>query len=340
MESRPKPHPQAPEGEIFIIYRPAAGPLVETSDPGVLRQALADTGCLLWLDLHVRSEADGAILADPFAFHPLTIEDSVADRMDAAKIDDHGEYIFIVVQALQGYVEHEELQAVEVDLYLGANYVVSCHRAGLAAIEQFRDRCRRDDSLMARGSDWLLHGILDAIVDEYLPIVDAVDDTIDQLESRVLEAPDQALLQQIMMVKRNSLRLRRATAPQREIMSRLARGEFPRLIKPETSIYFRDIYDHLVHVEYLIEALRDVADGALQTYLSVISNRLNEVMKILTVAFVPLTIGTLISGIYGMNLTEGFWPPSDSTWGFGAVVAAILAAGLLTLAYFRSRRWI
>ncbi len=328
------------EGDISILYRPAAGPLVESADLRVLREALAGAAGLLWLDLHVRSEADGAILEDPFHFHPLTIEDSVADRMDAAKIDDHGEYVFIVVQALEGYTEHEELKSVEVDLYLGPNYVVSCHRAPLPAIEEFKDRCRRDEALTARGPDWLLHGILDAIVDEYLPIVDAVDETIDDLEVKVLQTPDRALLQKIMMVKRNALRLRRATAPQREIMARLGRGEFSRLIRPETTIYFRDIYDHLVRVEYLVEALRDLADGALQTYLSVISNRLNEVMKILTVAFVPLTIGTLLSGIYGMNLTEGFWPPADSDWGFGAVVATVVAAAVLVIAYFRSRHWI
>src|SRR3990172_8108952 len=162
------------EGEITILYRPAGASLAETSDRGVLREALADEGGLLWLDLHVRSEADGVILEDPFSFHPLTVEDSVADRMDAAKIDDHGEYIFIVVQALKGYTEHEELESVEVDLYLGPNYVVSCHRAVLPAITEFKERCLRDDALTARGPDWLLHGILDAIVDEYLPIVYAV----------------------------------------------------------------------------------------------------------------------------------------------------------------------
>jgi magnesium transporter len=328
------------DGEITILYRPSGGSLTESADPSLIERALADPSGLLWLDMLVRSEDDGKLLEHPFNFHPLTIEDAVTDRVDPAKIDDHGDYIFVVVQALSTYIEHEELQSVEVDLYLGPNYVVSCHRAGLPAIEQFKEHCRRDEALFSRGSDWLLHGILDAIVDEYLPIVDAVDETIDDLEARVIEDPDRALLQKIMMVKRNALRLRRATAPQREIMARLDRGEFPRLIKPETSIYFRDIYDHLVRVEYLIEALRDLADGALQTYLSVISNRLNEVMKILTVAFVPLTVGTLISGIYGMNLTDGFWPPSDSSWGFGAVVAAIVLVGLLVLAYFRSRRWI
>src|SRR3972149_1801293 len=113
-----------------------------------------------------------------------------------------------------------------------------------------------------------------------------------------------------MLAKRNTLRLRRAVAPQRNIRTPLSRGKSPRLIRQEIAIYYRDIYDHLVRVEYLVEALRDLADGALNTYLSVVSNRLNEVMKVLTVAVVPLTIGTLISGIFGMNLTGGFWAPS------------------------------
>ncbi|HEU4760078.1 MAG TPA: magnesium/cobalt transporter CorA, partial [Dehalococcoidia bacterium] len=282
----------------------------------------------------------GAVLRDIFQFHPLTVEDCLSPHVDPAKIDDHGEYIFVVVQAVGGFDPAREMEAVEADFYLGPNYVVSCHRETLPAIEQFRDRCRQDPYLMSHAADWLLHGLLDALVDEYLPVVDAVDDTIDQLEEAVLHHPDSRLLHQIMLVKRNALRLRRAATPQRDIMNRLSRGEYPKLIREETAIYYRDIYDHLVRVEYLIEALRDLADGALNTYLSVVSNRLNEVMKILTVAFVPLTIGTLISGVYGMNLTSGFWPPSDSQWGFAAVVGTTVVIAVLVLAFFRYRRWI
>ena len=325
---------------LTAFYRSGDGTVVDVSDPEALKAALADPKGLLWADLHISPEADGALLRDVFRFHPLTIEDCLSPHVDPAKIDDHGEYIFVVVQALRGYDPVRELEAMEVNFYLGPNYVVSCHREPLAAIEHFRERCRQDPYLLSHTADWFLHGLLDALVDEYLPIVDAVDDTIDRLEEAVLHRPDSHLLQQIMMVKRNALRLRRAATPQRDIMNRLSRGEFPKLIREETAIYYRDIYDHLVRVEYLIEALRDLADGALNTYLSVVSNRLNEVMKVLTVVVVPLTIGTLVSGIYGMNLTAGFWPPPDSEWGFGAVVAFMVVIALLTLAYFRYRRWI
>ena len=327
-------------GTVTALYRNPGGELAELPSDGAFLELLAEPRGLLWVDLFVKSETDGKLLADVFKFHPLTIEDSVSQHVDPAKIDDHGNYIFVVVQALTEYHPNRELEAVEVDFYLGPNYVVSCHREPVPAIDAFRERCKKDDRLLGRGADWLLHGLLDAMIDEYLPIVDAVDDAIDLLEEQVLSRPQTQMLQQIMLVKRNALRLRRATTPLRDIMNRLARSEFPQLVSAEAALYFRDIYDHLVRIEYLVEALRDLADGALQTYLSVVSNRLNEVMKILTVAFVPLTIGTLISGIYGMNLTSGFWPPADSDWGFGAVIAVMFVVALLVLAYFRSRRWI
>lgn len=336
------PLPEQQQSRIGGFYLSSAGgvTVIDGDDDELLRTALSDTGGLLWVDLHLGQHSDGRILSDIFDFHPLTIEDAVEPRVDPAKIDDHGSYIFIVIQALTEYSPIRHLTAVEVDFYCGRNFVVSCHREEVPSIETFRARCRRGDANITRGSDWLLHGLLDTMVDEYLPIVDAVDDAIDHLEGQVLEKADRHLLEQILVVKRNSLRLRRATAPQREIMNRLARGEFSALISAEAAIYFRDIYDHLVRVEYLVEALRDLADGALQTYLSVVSNRLNEVMKILTAAatiFLPLT---LISGVYGMNFAHNQFPPFNSGWGFFAVVAGMIAMAVLMMAFFRHRRWI
>jgi magnesium transporter len=208
------------------------------------------------------------------------------------------------------------------------------------SIDRFLNRDERCQQLMQRSADWVLHGLLDSLVDDYLPIVDALDETIDRLEAEVLAHAEQRLLQEILLAKRNSLRLRRATTPQRDIMTRLARNEFPKLIRPETSIYFRDIYDHLVRIEYLIEAVRDLSDSALQTYLSVVSNRLNEIMKVLTAGgaiFFPLT---LISGIYGMNFTENQLPSFDWEWGFPFVTLMMILVALGLLYYFRRRGWI
>jgi magnesium transporter len=325
---------------LTAFYRSGDGAVVDASDPGTLKKALADTKGLLWVDLLIRSEADAAVLRDVLHFHPLTIEDCLSPHVDPAKIDDHDDYLFLVVQALREYDPDRQLEAVEVDFYLGPNYVVSCHREPLPALAHFQDRCRKDQHLLAHTADWLLHGLLDTLVDEYLPVVDAMDDTIDELEETILRRPNGAVLQRLMMVKRNTLRLRRAAIPQRDMTNRLSRGEYPKLVREETAVYYRDIYDHLVRVEYLIESLRDLADGALNTYLSTISNRLNEVMKILTAAaaiFLPLT---LISGIYGMNFTSNQFPAFDERWGFAAVVGAMVTIAAALLAYFRLRRWI
>jgi magnesium transporter len=326
---------------VRILYRSQGGVVEPVDGAGRLTNALADRDGVVWVDLMIRTEDDASILRDVFRFHELTIEDCVSPRVDPARIDDYGEYLFLIIQALSGYDPQVELEPVEVDFYLGPNYVVSCHREPITAIERFRERCLRDDRHLRGTADWVLHGLVDAIVDEYLPIVDAVDDTIDKLEEEILESPDTRLMRHIMLAKRNALRIRRATVPQREIMLRLSRGEFPKFIRPETALYYRDVFDHLMRIEYLIESVRDLADGALNTYLSVVSNRLNQIMKVLTAAAAVFLPMTLIAGIYGMNFPSvGVWPPYDSEWGFVAVVGAMFALAAGLLAYFKYRDWI
>ena len=332
--------PMSDAASLTAFHRAGDGTVSQPADEAALRAALEDAAGLLWVDLFIHSEADAAVLRDVFHFHPLTIEDCLSPHVDPAKIDDHGDYLFIVVQALDEYRPDAEIRSIEVNFYLGPNYVVSSRREPVSAIDQFRERCRQDEYLLSHPADWLLHGLLDGLVDEYLPVVDAIDDTIDALEEAVLHNPDGGILHQIMMVKRNALRLRRAATPQRDTMNRLSRHEYPKFISEETAIYYRDIYDHLVRVEYLIEALRDLADGALNTYLSVVSNRLNEVMKVLTAAaavFLPLT---LISGIYGMNFSHNQFPSFGEPWGFAAVVGTMVAVAVAMLAFFRFRRWV
>ena len=333
-------HGMAPEVLRHLMHRSSDGRISWADDDGLLREALADKDGLVWLDLFIRTEADASVLRDVFAFHELTIEDCVSPHVDPARIDDYGDYLFIIVQPLTAYDVNTELEPLEVDCYLGPNYVVSCHREEIPAIEQFRQRCERDERPLRRTPDWVLHGIVDAIVDEYMPIVDAVDETIDKLEEEILGRPDTSLMRQIVLAKRNALRIRRATVPHRDVMLRLSRGEFPAFIRPETAMYYRDIFDHLMRIEYLIESVRDLADGALNTYLSVISNRLNEIMKVLTAAaaiFLPLT---LISGIYGMNFQQNQFPGFDEPWGFAAAVGFMIALAAGLLAFFRWRNWI
>jgi magnesium transporter len=324
-----------------LIYRSRDGRIVHADGDGALREALEDKDGLVWLDLTIRSEEDASVLRDVFAFHELTIEDCVSERVDPARIDDYGDYLFVIVQAVTNYTPDEALEPVEVDVYLGRNYVVSCHREAIPAIEQFRERCRRDERPLRKTPDWVLHGLIDGIVDEFLPIVDEVDETIDKLEEEILRQPDTALMRRILIAKRNALQIRRATVPQRDVIFRLSRGEFPEFIRSETAMYYRDIFDHLTRIEYLIESVRDLADGALNVYLSVASNRLNEIVRVLTAVTLVFLPPTLFAAIYGMNFpADAVWPPYNSDWGFGAIVATIVIMIALILVYFRLRRWI
>lgn len=326
-------------GRLSAFYR-RGNEVTETTDRSLIEDAIGDRDGLVWVDILVRSEEDTEILRNVFDFHPLTIEDVLSRHVDPAKVDDYGDYLFVVVTALTEYKEDEELEPVEVDFYLGRNYVVSCHREPHKALDEFGERCRRNPLVLKHRADWLLHGLLDGLVDEFLPIVDKVDNTIDELEVAVLRRPTTQLLRRVLIVKRNTQRLRRAIVPQRDNLNRFSRGEFPKLVQDDALIYFRDVYDHLVRVEYLVEAVRDLADSALNTYLSVVSNRLNEVMKVLTAAatvFLPLT---LISGIYGMNFEDNQFPGFDDAWGFAAVTGFMVALAIGLLAFFRWRNWI
>jgi magnesium transporter len=321
-------------------YRGADGSLTAVADTEGVRRALADPQGLLWLDLESPSPEEAAVLSDVFDFHPLTIEDCLAPRFDPPKIDDYGRYLFVVAHGVDEYVRGRELEPAELDLYLGANYVVSSHLAPMAAVRRLLERCQRGSPVLDRDAGFLLHTLLDGLVDDMLPVVDDLDETVDRVEEQVLADPQRSTLQEILLVRRNTMRLRRFTNAEREIANRLSRGEFPALVREEAHIYFRDVYDHLVRIEYLVESVRDLADGALNTYLSVVSNRLNEVMKVLTAAaaiFLPLA---LIPAVYGTNFSRNTWPPWDEPWGFGVMVGAMVALGGALAFFFRRRGWI
>jgi len=321
-------------------YRGADGSLTAVADAEGIRRALADTQGLLWLDLESPAPEEAAVLSDVFEFHPLTIEDCLASRFDPPKIDDYGRYLFVVAHGVEEYVPGRELEPAELDLYLAANYVVSSHLAPMAAVGRLLERCQQGGPVLNHDAGFLLHTLLDGLVDDMLPVVDELDETVDRLEEQVLADPQRSTLQEILLVRRNSMRLRRFTTAEREIANRLSRGEFSALVREEAHIYFRDVYDHLVRIEYLVESVRDLADGALNTYLSVISNRLNEVMKVLTAAaaiFLPLA---LIPAVYGTNFSRNTWPPWDEPWGFGVMVGAMVALGGALAFFFRRRGWI
>ncbi len=323
---------------ITSYYRAAEGTVRSDLSQTALREALASPDGLLWVDLESVSRADGdTLLGEVFQFHHLAIDDCFNRHIDPAKIDDYGDYIFVIAQAVTYEPETERLAATELDLFLGANYVVSFHEQALPFVEGLRRRCERNGPELAHGADFLAHALLDALVDDYQPAVEQLDETLTSVEERVLEQPQPAVLQEVLLLKRNVQRLRRTIIPQRDVVNRIARGEFPRVVRPESYIYYRDIYDHVVRVEQLTESVRDLADGVLNTYLSAVNNRMNEVMKTLSVVATVLLPLTFIASLYGMNFDN--MPELGWQWGYFAILGAMAAIALGLVVFFRLRRW-
>lgn len=301
-------------------------------------QALANNKGLLWIDLEKPDEDEvRQILVDTFHFHPLAIEDCLNNGYQTPKVDDFEGYLFLTLNALPHGGEHELEKTLELDIFLGSNYLVTVHNEGnLSSITEVRNRIARDDRLIRNGTDFLCHAIIDHLVDEYFPFFDYLDDEIEELEDRVLEKPEPEILARILELKHEVMFLRRLVSPLREVMNRISRDDFP-MIDQKSRIYFRDVYDHLVRIQDMGESLRDIISGVLDIYLNSISLRLNNIMKALTIVstiFLPLSF---VAGVYGMNFK--FMPELNWPHGYAMVwLIFILIIGAM-LYFFKRQKW-
>jgi magnesium transporter len=302
-----------------------------------IRQAFASKQGLLWVDICETTTDDGAFLERVFGFHHLAIEDCVSPQVHAPKIDDFDDHLFIVVHGINHQAETDIVETAELALFLGSHFVVSNHNDPLYSVAYVSHMVRETGRPMRRGADFLAHAIIDALVDNVLPTVDAISDAAESIEEEAIRAPRQSTIEAILKFKRSTLRLHRVMAPQREIMYRLSRGEFT-LIGEEAQIFYRDVYDHIVRIEDLNQTLRDRADNALSTYLSSMANRQNETMRVLSMVatiFLPLA---LLAGIYGMNFDN--MPELHCTWAYFVVLGfmALVVAGAMY--WFWARNWV
>jgi magnesium transporter len=325
-----------------ILLRRGDGSMDESLDAGGIRDALADPRCLLWVDfLDEPDEECGRILRDVFRFHPLAIDDALMES-HVPKVDDWSTYLYIVLHALSfDPAAAEMLRTRELDVFAGDRYIVTHREHPLDALDRVWDESRRDGRSMAKGSVRLLYHLIDEIVASHLPVVDALEEEMERIEEALLSSPGPEALPQVLHIKRALMHLRRILAPQREVLSKLARDELA-LIAPDQRPYFRDVYDHLLRLHEIAEGLRDLASGALETYLSVINNRMNEVMKtftLITTLFMPISF---LTGFFGMN----FFSPSDppAAWtgriAFIGLCAGVALVPVLMFLWLRRKRWI
>lgn len=276
-------------------------------------------------------------LGDCQGIHPLVLED-ILNTEQRPKAEDFGDYLFIVLKMLR-LGENAEIATEQVSLILGKNFVIS-FREGLAAdpFAPIRERLREGKGrIRALGADYLVYSLIDAIVDNYFVVLETLGEQIDDLEAEVVANPGRGTQQQIHRLKRSMIFLRKAVWPLREVIGSLERHD-SRLIRPATVVYFRDVYDHTVQVIDTIETFRDMLSGMLDVYLSSISNRTNEVMKVLTVIatiFMPLTF---IAGLYGMNFK--YMPELDWRWAYPAVLILMALISVGMLIYFKRKKWL
>jgi magnesium transporter len=301
-----------------------------------VRRLIGDPSTHFWVDLSDPSDEETEVLASVFRFHPLTIDDCIFD-VASPKLDVYDGYLFLVIHAIEYDSKAKKLEPIELDCYLGPNYVVTFHYPTVRPIEEVMSRCRSSSRTMNRGAEFILHEVLDALVDEYIPVSESLDRQLDVLEERVIHEPKREVLLEILELKRVVVHLRRLLVPQREVLRKIGNDESD-LVSREGRLFFRDVHDHLYRVSELTELHREMITSALEAYLSSVSNRLNEVMKVLTIIATLILPLTLITGIYGMNFH--YMPELRSPYGYPAalLLMAAVAAGMLT--YFKRRGWL
>jgi magnesium transporter len=310
-----------------------------------LTAALRDASCTFWLDIVKPTDEEIALLDDIFGFHPLAIEDTInyAQRPKIESYNHVGDamtkgYFYMVFHGPDLETFRESLRTKELDLFVSDRYLVTIHEEQMRSIETVLARCTANPSgILSRGTDLLLHSILDYMVDTYEPILDYLEGALDELEERALSDPQPDVLGDIATKKKELLNLRRIVGPQREVIAQLTRGEVP-FIRESTRIYLRDVQDHLIRVVEMIELYRDLVLGSRDIYLSSIGNNTNQIMKTLTIISVIGLPFTVVTGFFGMNFfdTEGLHR-HGAFWGSVAVMLAAVA-GLLT--WFKMRKWI
>lgn len=324
-----------------LFYIPGKSVRTDIS-PAEFPRLIRDRRGVLWVDFIGESPEVAEPILRSLGFHPLAIDDALQET-HTSKVDDWGDHLYIVFNVLNYKQENGSFvsEIDELDVFLGKNYIITHHDQLLPAIEDAWSACQRDVRHVHDGPDHLLYRIVDSLVMSYMPVIDQIDAQVDQIEDQVFDRPRPDTLEHIFALKRLLLTMRRILLPQREVLNKLSRDDY-RVIDPKDRIFFRDIYDHLVRLHDLNENLRDLVSGVLDSYLSVTNNRMNEVMKTLTIIttlFMPITF---VTGFFGMNFFEPVanflhWT-SEQT--FDIMLGIIVSLPIIMYLWMRRRTWV
>ena len=298
-----------------------------------------DSGVVVWVDLTNPSKEEGLeILRDVFHFHELAVEDALSD-LEYPKVESYGEFLYVILHRIDFQAPEHCFKTHDVDFFLGPNYLVTIHTGDSRSIEHITQICGRNSMALGEGTAALMHRIVDAIVDNYRPEIDELNDRLDTLEDEVFDgATPMSLAKDILNFKKDIASLRRVVQPQRDAVGRLAHREFS-FIDEQVAYRFRDVHDNLVRMADESMFFQDRITSLLDANLAIVSNQLNTIMKILTVistVFMPLTF---ITGLYGMNVDLPHFGFSDTTVFWVLLITMATVVGIM-LTFFRRRGWI
>jgi magnesium transporter len=310
--------------------------LIENPSEERIKKFLSNRRNFIWMDFEKPTKKEYDLLSKIFNFHPLTIEDC-KQPAEFPKIDQFEDYIFMIFHRIYSRPKNGSLETVEYNVYLGKNFIVTIHDEPSDNINRTFEKCKEHPKFFAKGVDFVLHEIIDKMVDKYFPLLIYWDERIEKLEDDIIDGRVEEALEKIIKLKRDISELKRGIGPQREVINRLARRDFP-FISERAGIYFRDVYDHIMRTYSILDSYRDLLSGVFDAYLSTVSNKTNEVMKTLTVIatiFMPITF---IASVYGMNFR--FMPELYFPFAYFLVLLAMLIISIGMVIYFRRKEWL
>jgi magnesium transporter len=290
----------------------------------------------LWVDLAAPTPEEFLVLSETFHFHPLAVEDAVAD-VPHPKIEPYDGYVYLILHGIDFRAAQHRFATHDTDFFLGPNYLVTVHDGQTRTIKEMHQMCQRNGHILAEGPVALMHRIIDLMVDHYRPEVDKLEARLDTLEDCVFEQPGGNMVRDILTLKRDVNSLRRVVQPQRDVIGRLARREFA-FISDELAYRFRDVFDHLVRLSDEALLLQDRVTTILDAHLSNVSNRLNQQMKLLTLVTVIALPFTVLGGLFGMNVHLPGISNEGDPRAFWWILAVAIGLVGLTLAFLRGKR--
>lgn len=292
---------------------------------------------LVWVDIVSPTDADLRVLSEVFRFHPLAVDDA-RSALQFPKVELYEDVLYLVLHAIDQAPARETLVTGDIDFFLGPTFLVTVHASETHGIAGLRQVCERHTHAWADGAVGLLHRIVDGLVDGYRPAMDALEQRVERAEEEAFGARDRQIVRGVLRLRRELAAMRRVLIPQRDVLGRLARREFS-MIDHEMAYRFRDVHDHVVRLADETMMLQDRMTGIQEVHLAAVSNRLNEVMKVMTAistVYLPLTV---LTGMWGMNVALPVLPggPAAQFWW---IVGGLVALSAVMLGLFRLRRWL